>query len=63
MSYQPSPNSTPMCKLITEDIFEKANWVFSYFEFKINLIRQSLSFQKQKFLFSNSQPTDSQLLH
>ena len=33
---------------------------FSYFEFKIKLIRLGLSFQKQKFPFLNSQPTDSQ---
>ena len=33
---------------------------FSYFEFKIRLIRLSLSFQKQNFLYLNSQPTDSQ---
>ena len=33
---------------------------FSYFEFKIRLIRQGLSFQKQKFLYLNLQPTDSQ---
>ena len=29
-------------------------------EFKIRLIRLGLSFQKQKFLYLNSQPTDSQ---
>ena len=36
---------------------------FSYFELKIRLIRLirlGLSFQKQKFLSLNSQPTDSQ---
>ena len=33
---------------------------FSYFEFKIRLIRLGLSFQKPKFLYSNSQSTDSQ---
>ena len=32
---------------------------FSYFEFKIRLIRLGLYSQKQKFLCSNSQPTDS----
>ena len=36
------------------------NLGFSYFEFKIRLIRLSLSFQKQNFLYSNSQLTDSQ---
>ena len=30
---------------------------FSYFEFKIRLIRLGLSFQKQNFLYSNSQPS------
>ena len=35
-------------------------WKFSYFKFKITLIRQALSFPKQKFLHSNSQPTDHQ---
>ena len=36
---------------------------FSYFEFKTRLIRLGLSFQKQKqkFLYSKSQPTDFQL--
>ena len=33
---------------------------FSYFEFKIRLIRLDLSFQKEKFHYLNSQPTDSQ---
>ena len=33
---------------------------FSYIEFKIRLIRLGLSFQKQKFLYLNTQPTDSQ---
>ena len=33
---------------------------FSNFEFKIRLIRLGLSFQKQKFLYLNSQPIDSQ---
>ena len=33
---------------------------FSYFEFKIRLIRLDLSFQKEKFLYLNSQPIDSQ---
>ena len=33
---------------------------FHFFEFKIRLIRLGLSFQKQKFLYSNSQPPDSQ---
>ena len=33
---------------------------FSYFEFKIRLIRLGFSFQKQKLLYSNSQSTDSQ---
>ena len=33
---------------------------FSCFEFKIRLIRRGISFQKQKFLYLNSQPTDSQ---
>ena len=33
---------------------------FSYFEFKIGPIKLGFSSQKQKFLFSNSQPTDSQ---
>ena len=35
---------------------------FSYFEFKIRLIRSrlGLSFQKQNFWYSNWQPTDSQ---
>ena len=33
---------------------------FSYFEFKIRLIRLGLSFQKQKFLYLNSKPADSQ---
>ena len=32
---------------------------FSYFEVKIRLIRLCLSFQKQKFLYLNSEPTDS----
>ena len=33
---------------------------FPYFEIKIRLIRLDLYFQKQKFLYLNSQPTDSQ---
>ena len=33
---------------------------FSYFEFKIRLIRLGLSYQKQKQEFLNSQPIDSQ---
>ena len=33
---------------------------FILFEFKIRLIRLDLSFHKQKFLYLNSQPTDSQ---
>ena len=33
---------------------------FSYFEFKIRLIRPGISFPKQKFLYFNSQPTDPQ---
>ena len=33
---------------------------FSYFEFKIRLIKLGISFQKQKFLYMNSQPTDFQ---
>ena len=33
---------------------------FSYFKFKIRLIRLGFSFRKQKVLFLNSQPTDSQ---
>ena len=33
---------------------------FSYFEFKMRLIRLGLFSQKQKFLYSNSQPTDHQ---
>ena len=32
----------------------------SYFEFKIRLIRLGLPFLKQKFLYSNSQPTNCQ---
>ena len=32
----------------------------SYFEFKIRLIRLGLSFQEQKFMYLNSQATDSQ---
>ena len=32
----------------------KVTFGFSYFGFKISLIRLSLSFQKQKFLYSNS---------
>ena len=35
-------------------------WIFSYFEFKIKLIRLDLSFQKYKWLYLNSQPTDFQ---
>ena len=42
----------PQCPHLIE-----ANW--SYFEFKIRLIRLGLSFQKEKFLYSNSQLTDS----
>ena len=34
---------------------------FSYFEFKIGLTRLGFPFEKQKILYSNSQPTDSQL--
>ena len=41
----------PQCPRLIE-----ATW--SYFEFKIRLIRLGLSFQKQKFLYSNSQLTD-----
>ena len=33
---------------------------FPYFEIKIRLIRLDLYFQKQKFLYLNSQPGDSQ---
>ena len=33
---------------------------FSYFEFKITLIRLGLSFQKENILYLKSQPTDSQ---
>ena len=33
---------------------------FSYFKFKVRLIRPGLFFPKQKFLYLNSQPTDSQ---
>ena len=33
---------------------------FSYFELKVRLIRLGFSFQKQKFLSLNAQPTDSQ---
>ena len=33
---------------------------FSYFEFKMRLIRLGLFSEKQKFLYSNSQPTDHQ---
>ena len=33
---------------------------FSGFVFKIRLIRLGFSFQKQKFLYLNSQPTDCQ---
>ena len=33
---------------------------FSYFEFKIRLIRLGLSFQTQKFLYLNSKPADFQ---
>ena len=33
---------------------------FFYFEFKIRLIKLGISFQKQKFLYLNSQPIDSQ---
>ena len=40
--------------------FEDKQLGFSYFEFKIRQIRLRLSFQKQKFLYSNLQPTDSQ---
>ena len=36
------------------------NLGFSYFEFKIRLIKLGLSFQKQKFVYLNSQPTNSQ---
>ena len=32
---------------------------FSYFDFKLRLIRLGLSFQKQKILYSNPQPTES----
>ena len=39
---------------------EKKHLGFSSFEFKIRLIRLGLSFQKQKFLYLNSQPSDSQ---
>ena len=34
--------------------------LYFYFEFKIRLVRLGLSFQRQKFLYLNSQPTDSQ---
>ena len=37
--------------------FYKDDLDLSYFDFKIRL---GLSFQKQKLLYSNSQPTDSQ---
>ena len=40
-------------------IDERQHLGFSYFEFKIRLIRLGLSFQKQKFLYLNSQLTDS----
>ena len=33
---------------------------FPYFEFKIRLIKLSISIQKQKFQYLNWQPTDSQ---
>ena len=38
----------------------KIHSCFSDFVFKIRLIRLGFSFQKQKFLYLNSQPTDSQ---
>ena len=33
---------------------------FSYFEFRIRITRLGITFQKQKFLYLNLQPTDSQ---
>ena len=35
-------------------------WIFPIFEFKMRLIRLGFSFMKQKFLYLNSQTTDSQ---
>ena len=51
-------NSNGLLTLIG-DFFLFHDKCFFSFEFKIRLIKLGLSFQKQKFLYSNSQPTDS----
>ena len=50
-------SSTTTC---LNDLVLRTQLGFSYFKFKIRLIRLGFPFQKQKFLYSNSQPTDSQ---
>ena len=41
-------------------VYSKCHLSFSYFEFKLRLIRLGLCFEIKRFLYSNSQPTDSQ---
>ena len=53
----PTPRPTPIHSRVK---FCVAYLGFSYFKFKIRLIKLDFSFQKQKFLYSNWQPTDSQ---
>ena len=51
----------PVVKLVQFDRTSDAcQSCFSDFVFKIRLIRLGFSFSKQKFLYLNSQPTDSQ---
>ena len=46
----------PSCNQILGHCRDQNYLGFSYSEFNVRLIRLGLSFQKQKFLYSNSQP-------
>ena len=45
---------------VASSTFLKQDSCFSYFVFKIRLIRLGFSFKNKKILYLNSQPTDSQ---